>query len=147
VGNLPFPEEEVRRRPLMMIIDMNRLLRETQNLDEMAIRVISWPEDGLPFDICIMDPETIHRNDPHAHLFEPKKGGKDLGMRLLLYSMEPRSVMDIRDAFPNQRKYKPIPHEWRDLIFLWAKRRSKVLPKISNWEDLWVQWIHSISKR
>jgi hypothetical protein len=119
--------------------------KEKQDLYEMAIRVISWPEDGLPFDICIMDPETSHKDAPHAHLFEPKKGGKDMGMRLALFPAMPRTIADIRDAFPGRKN--PIPEEWKRIILVWARTRNKVIPEISNWRDLWSQWIHSLSKR
>lgn len=118
-------------------------LEESERLDELAIRDISR-DAGLPFKICVKDPETNHKNDPHAHLFGIGKKGKDLGMRLELYPATPQSADDIRDAFPG--RYAPIPDEWKPLILAWAKKRNKVSPKISNWEILWIEWSYSVNK-
>jgi hypothetical protein len=118
---------------------------EKQKLYEMSIRVILRPEEGFPFTICVMDPETEHKNDPHAHLFEPNARSKDLKMRLALSPEIPRSVFDIRDAFPGQKKYHPIPEEWKLLIFDWVKRPNKVDRSITNWSNLWLQWCYSVN--
>lgn len=116
-----------------------------QKLYELAIRVILRPEEGLPFTICVMDPETEHKDDPHAHLFEPKVKGKDLKIRLALSPNLPQSVSDIRDAFPGQKKYRPIPEEWKPLILGWVKRPNKLSKQITNWEQLWFQWCYSVN--
>jgi hypothetical protein len=118
-------------------------IRESERLDELAIRDISR-DAGLPFKICVKDPETNHKNDPHAHLFDPGKKGKDLGMRLALYPTMPQSVDDICDAFPGG--YTPIPDEWKPLILAWAKKKNKIAPKNSNWEILWIEWSYSVNK-
>jgi hypothetical protein len=121
------------------------IVKEKQPFEEMAIRVILRVEDGFPFTICIMDPETVHKNEPHAHIFEAKKNGRDLGMRVSLFPSIPKSESDIKDAFPIRGKYKPIPEEWKTLILRWARLKNKVLPRDSNWEVLWSQWVYSVN--
>jgi hypothetical protein len=118
---------------------------EERRFDEMAVRTILRVEDGFPFTICIMDPETIHKDVPHAHIFEAKKNGKDLGMRLYLFPAMPRSEAEIGDALPLKGKYRPIPEDWKRLIFQWAKLRNKVLPETTNWKVLWSQWVYSVN--
>jgi hypothetical protein len=119
-------------------------LDESGRLDEMAIRDISR-DSNLPFKICIKDPETTHKDDPHAHLFESGRNGKDLGMRLELYPEIPRSLIDIRDAFPGGG-YEPVPDEWKPLILAWGRKPNKTLPETSNWRNLWSQWVYSVNR-
>jgi hypothetical protein len=118
---------------------------EKQKLYELAVRVILRPEEGLPFTLCVMDPETEHKDDPHAHVFEPKAKGKDLKMRLALSQKPPQSVSDIRDAFPGSKKYRAIPEEWKPLILDWVKKPNKVNKRITNWDQLWSQWCYSVN--
>ena len=94
------------------------IIKEKQNLDEMAIRVISSKRDGLPFKITIHAPD--HR-PPHAHVKDLETGKRELGQFKISETM-PRRPEDIKD-------YKQgIPGEWRQLIFQWASNRCAKFP-------------------
>jgi hypothetical protein len=74
------------------------------------------------------------------------KGDKaDLMERLKLSDKIPRSLADIQDAFPDEKKYKPIPDDRKLIIFDWAKKPNKKMPKFTNWEMLWAQWLYSVN--
>ena len=113
---------------------MIKILDEKQQLDEMAIRVISSRSDGLPFRITIQSPD--HTDKPHAHLKDLETGKKELG-QFEITRRPPRSLEDIKN-------YKQeIPVEWRELIFTWLNKPHKALPEISNWKALYLDWLRN----
>jgi hypothetical protein len=106
------------------------IIKEKQNLDEMAIAVVSSRKDGLPFRVTIQLPDHL---PPHAHIRDLETGKKELG-QFEISKFMPRKPEDIKD-------YKQgIPNEWRRLIFKWAKNRCTKFPVASNWEVLWFEW-------
>jgi hypothetical protein len=107
------------------------ILKEKEPLDEMARMPISFPnKDGLPFRIIINSPD---HKPPHAHVMDLKTGKRELG-QFEVTKNSPRSSRDIKN-------YKQgISDEMRELIFKWAGLPYRTLPKISNWEMLYLAW-------
>jgi hypothetical protein len=105
-------------------------IREKEQLDEMAIQVISSIGDNLPFRITINSPDHL---PPHAHLLDNDTGKKDLG-QFLIPTVKPKSPSDIKDY------KKGITDEMRITIFLWMRGKNKVHPKDTNWEFLCAVW-------
>jgi hypothetical protein len=101
------------------------IVKESQKLEEMAIRVISG--DDLPFRIAVKAPDHLPH---HAHVMDKVTGKKELG-QFLVDQYPPKRPADIKD-------YKQgIPDEMRRLIFKWANFPSKIaLGKLTNWEML-----------
>jgi hypothetical protein len=106
------------------------IIKEKQNLDEMAVRVISSKSDNLPFKITIQAPDHL---PPHAHVRDLETGKKELGQFEISKSM-PHRAEDIKN-------YKQgIPDEWRSIIFRWANARCAKFSVAKNWEVLWFEW-------
>jgi hypothetical protein len=113
----------------LMIISKPRKLAE-QELNEMAIAVISSRKDGLPFRITIQIPDHF---PPHAHIKDLETGKKELG-QFVVSEDPPRRPEDIKD-------YKQgLTEEMRQAIFEWAKAPHKALPQIKNWDALYLEW-------
>ena len=107
------------------------ILKEKHDLNEMAIRPISVKADALPFRIAIKAPDHL---PPHAHVVDLKKGVTDL-YQFLLTNTPPKTVKDIKD-------YKgELPDDQKQLICDWACKKSKLMPKFTNWEMLISQWM------
>jgi hypothetical protein len=108
---------------------MIRIL-EDQELNEMAIQAVSSLADNLPFRITIKSPD---HQPPHAHIMDNDTGKKEIG-QFLIPASKPRASSDIKD-------YKQgITDEMRTTIFLWMRSRSKLLPRVTNWELLCTVW-------
>jgi hypothetical protein len=106
------------------------VFQEKQNLDEMAILVVSAREDNLPFRIAIKSPD---HQPPHAHIMDLKNGKTELG-QFLVSNNPPSKPEDIKN-------YKQgITDDMRQAIFTWSKYPHKVLRKYTNWEALYSQW-------
>jgi hypothetical protein len=110
------------------------IIKEKENLDEMAICPVSSRSDGLPFRISVKTPDHL---PPHAHVMDLKTGNKELGQFEIPKSM-PRRPEDIKD-------YKQgISNEWRSLIFQWMKMPYKRCPEITNWEGLYYGFLVNV---
>ena len=68
------------------------IVKEKENLDEMALQVVSSRKDGLPFRIVIKSPD---HQPPHAHIMDLKTGKTELGLFEISKS-PPRSAEDIK---------------------------------------------------
>jgi hypothetical protein len=107
-----------------------KIIREKQNLDEMAIQVVSSRKDGLPFRIAIKAPD---HKPPHAHVMDLKTGKTELGQFEVSENL-PRNPEDIKD-------YKQgITDEMKRLVFQWAHEPHRALPQIKNWDALYLEW-------
>jgi hypothetical protein len=106
------------------------VINEKQNLDEMAILAVSSRKDGLPFRIVIKSPD---HQPPHAHIMDLKTGKTELG-QFEVSENPPRSPKDIRDYGPG------ITDSARELIFKWAGQPHQALPRIRNWDVLYLEW-------
>jgi hypothetical protein len=105
------------------------ILKEKQQLDEMAILVISSPNE-LPFQVAIKSPDHL---PPHAHIMDKETGKKELG-QFLLSKKIPAKPDDVKN-------YKQgILDEWRPLILHWAKGQCKKFPVAKNWDVLNFEW-------
>jgi hypothetical protein len=106
------------------------ILKEMQKFDEMALRVISSPQDGLPFRIIIQSPD---HQPPHAHIKDLETGKKEEGQFEIPKNM-PRIPEDIKN-------YKQgITDAMRQLIFSWMKNSHRKQPKLNNLEALQLDW-------
>ena len=116
----------------MVILREEKKLKPEQ-LNEMSLRPISSRQDGLPFRIAIKSPD---HKPPHAHVMDLKTGKIELG-QFEIPQKPPNSSKDIKN-------YKQgITDEMRELIFNWLKQPHRVLPKNSNWEALYLDWIRN----
>jgi hypothetical protein len=106
------------------------IVQEKQKLDEMARLSISSLSDNLPFQIVINSPD---HQPPHAHVMDNDTGKKELG-QFLIPMTKPRSSSDIKDY------KKGIADEMRTTVFLWIRGKSKLQPKLTNWELLCAAW-------
>ena len=107
------------------------ILKEKQNLDEMARLLVSSRADKLPFRIAVQSPE---HPPPHAVVLDLQTGKTIIGEFLISKSL-PRSPDDIKDF------RKGITDEMRALIFQWARLPNQgFLNKFSNWETLNLLW-------
>jgi hypothetical protein len=116
------------------------IVQEKQRFDEMAIQVISSPEDNLPFRITIKAPDHL---PPHAHVMDLKTGKTEIG-QFLLSESPPRNPEDIKEY------KKTITDETRRIIFDWMKRPNmdalKVGARNSNWQALYMEWLKNEKK-
>jgi hypothetical protein len=102
------------------------IMKEKQQLDEMARLSISSLSDKLPFRIVINAPD---HQPPHAHILDRRTGKKELGQFLIPTSM-PMTPSDIKD-------YKNgITDEMRNAILLWMGKPCKLLLEVTNWKFL-----------
>jgi hypothetical protein len=125
IGVKSYPEREKSQRRLFM-----KIIREKQNLDEMAIQVVSSRKDGLPFRIAIKAPD---HKPPHAHVMDLKTGKTELGQFLISENL-PSKPEDIKN-------YKQgVTDEMRKLIYQWAGSINVEFPVAKNWEMLWWEW-------
>jgi hypothetical protein len=109
---------------------MIKVKKEKQQLDEMAIQVVSSMQDDLPFRVAVKSPD---HPPPHAHLMDNATGRKNLG-QFLIPATKPRVSSDIKD-------YKQgITDEMRTTLFLWMRGKNKFRPKLTNWEILYIIW-------
>jgi hypothetical protein len=116
---------DITEKSFIMIIVL-----EEQELNEMAIQVISSLADNLPFRITIKSPD---HQPPHAHIMDNDTGKKELGQFLIPLS-KPWVPSDIKD-------YKQgITDAMRNTIFLWMRQRNKLAPSYTNWEFLGIVW-------
>ena len=106
------------------------IIQEKQNLNEMAIQVVSSRKDGLPFRVAIKAPD---HKPPHAHVMDLKTGKIELG-QFLISENPPSKPEDIKN-------YKQgITDEMRQLISQWARATNVEFPVAKNWEMLWWEW-------
>jgi hypothetical protein len=110
--------------------ELMAIINEKQQLNEMALLVISSRKDDLPFRIVIKSPD---HQPPHAHIMDLKTGKIELGQFEISKNF-PRSPKDIKNY------KKGISDETREIIFKWAGRPYRDLPKNSNWEMLCSVW-------
>jgi hypothetical protein len=106
------------------------ILKEKQQLDEMAILVVSSIDDGLPFRVTVQSPD---HQPPHAHVRDLETGKTELG-EFLIFKGIPRKPEDIKNYA------KGIPDEWRPLIVQWAKNKCTDFPVATNWDMLNFLW-------
>jgi len=98
-------------------------------LNEMAQVPLSSTEDNLPFKVIIQLPD---HDPPHAHIYS--NDGKTTIGQILIPKTKPRSVDDIKD-------YKgKLSDADKMTIYAWMNRKSKIQPKLTNFEQLVNFW-------
>jgi len=103
------------------------IIREDlEQLNEMAIRVISAKSDNLPFRITVQTPDK--EKVDHAHVRDLKTGKQKLGC-FVITKVSPRSPQDIKDY------HEGITKEMREIIFKWSSRPNWRYPG-TNWQAL-----------
>lgn len=101
------------------------------HLREMGMCQMSVVEEGFPFKIVLMNPDTAA--EPHAHIYGLGKAGKEIGA-FYLTKNPPQSADDLEPYEKGRHEgFKNIPWEWREIIARWAKRRSAMDPAHTNW--------------
>jgi hypothetical protein len=99
-------------------------------LEEMAILVVSSAGDKLPFRVAIKSPDHL---PAHAHVLDLETGKKDL-YQFELTQRAPKISSAIKD-------YKgEATDEMKSLICKWANKKSNLMPKLTNWELLNLEW-------
>jgi hypothetical protein len=109
------------------------ILREKEQLDEMAIRVISFPKDRLPFKVTIKNPDKGKFD--HAHIMKLGTKDADLGA-FVITKNPPRSIDDLVSYEEGDHKgLKNFTNEQLQALVSWASHRNSLYP-ITNWQVL-----------
>ena len=121
---------------------MIRILDEKQQLDEMAIRVISSPEDKLPFKVTIKSPDKGKFD--HAHIY--KLNTKDVEMgAFVITKTPPKYVADLVGYTEGPHEgLKNFTREQLQLLVNWASRQNSLFPG-TNWQAL--QYEYAVNRR
>jgi hypothetical protein len=116
-----------------MIIVTNSKLQERQRLNEMSIRVISSPEENLPFKVTIKCPDK--GNLDHAHIMKLRTQADEIGA-FVITKNSPKSIEDFIGY--TEGKHKGLSNftddQLRSLVD-WVSRRNSLYPE-TNWQAL-----------
>jgi hypothetical protein len=116
--------------------------REKEQLDEMAIRIISAPEEKLPFKVTIKCPDKGKFD--HAHIMKLRTKADELGA-FVITKNAPKSVEDLVGYTEGDHKgLKNFTDEQLQALVDWASRRNSLLP-VTNWQAL--QYEYAINRR
>jgi hypothetical protein len=119
------------------------ILKEKQQLDEMAIRVISFPEDRLPFKVTIKSPDKGKFD--HAHIMKLGTTSDEIGAFVITQNA-PRSINDLVGYTEGQHEgLKNLTNEQLQALVSWASRRNFLLPVYTNWQTL--QYEYAVNRR
>jgi hypothetical protein len=109
------------------------IFKEKQQLDEMSIRVISSPEENLPFKVTIKCPDK--GSFDHAHIMKLRTKADEIGA-FVITKNPPKSVEDLVGY--TEGKHKGLDNftdgQLQALVD-WASRRHPVYPG-TNWQAL-----------
>jgi hypothetical protein len=118
------------------------ILKEKQQLDEMSIRIISDPEDGLPFKVTIKCPDK--GSFDHAHIMKLGTKADELGA-FVITKNPPKSVEDLVGYDEGGHKgLTNFTNEQLQMLVNWASRRNPDYPG-TNWQAL--QYDYTINRK
>jgi hypothetical protein len=110
------------------------ITQEKQRLDEMSIRVISFPEDNLPFKITIKCPDK-GRVD-HAHIMKLGTKADEMGA-FVITNKAPKTIKDLVGYKEGEHKgLENFNFDQLRALIDWASRRNSLLPAYTNWQTL-----------
>jgi hypothetical protein len=113
------------------------ILREKGRLDEVTIRILSAPEDKLPFKVVVKWPDE-GRFD-HAHILKLRTKADELGA-FVITKNPPKSVEDLVGYTEGDHKgLENLTKEQLQALVSWASRRSPAYPG-TNWQALQYEW-------
>jgi hypothetical protein len=110
------------------------ILKENQRLDEMSIRVISFPKDRLPFKVTIKSPDKGKFD--HAHIMKLGTTADEIGAFVITQS-SPRSINDLVGYTEGEHEgLKNLTNEQLQALVNWASHRNSLLSAYTNWQAL-----------
>jgi hypothetical protein len=125
-------------RGLFMVI-----LKEKQQLDEMSIRVISAPEERLPFKVTIKCPDKGKFD--HAHIMKLGTKADEIGT-FVITKNPPKSVKDLVGYTEGGHKgLINLTDDQLQALVDWASRRNFLFSAYTNWQTL--QYEHTVNRR
>jgi hypothetical protein len=117
-----------------MIIVTGPKLQEKERLDELAVRVISAPEDRLPFKITIKCPDKGRLD--HAHIMRLRTKADELGA-FVITKNPPKSIKDLVGYTEGDHKgLDNFTDEQLQALVDWASRRNALYSAYTNWQVL-----------
>jgi hypothetical protein len=130
--------QDVRGKETLMII-----FKEKEHLDEMSIRVISSPEEKLPFKVTIKCPDKGRLD--HAHIMKLGTKSHELGAFVITKTL-PRRVSDLVGYTEGDHTgLEKLTNEQLQALVLWASMRNSLLPAYTNWQTL--QYEYAVNRR
>jgi hypothetical protein len=119
------------------------ILREKLQLDEMSIRIISSPEEKLPFKVTIKCPDKGKFD--HAHIMRLGTASDELGAFVITRS-PPESIQDLVGYTEGGHKgLVNFTDDQLQALVSWASRRNSLLSAYTNWQTL--QYEYTVNRR
>jgi hypothetical protein len=126
-----------------MTIVMDPELQEKQQLDEMSIRIISAPEDRLPFKVTIKCPDKGSLD--HAHIMKLRTKADEIGA-FVITKNPPRLINDLVGYTEGGHKgLKNLTNDQLQALVDWASRRNSLFSAYTNWQAL--QYEYAVNRR
>jgi hypothetical protein len=118
------------------------IFKEKEQLDEMSIRVISSPEERLPFKIVIKCPDKGRLD--HAHIMKLRSKADEIGAFVITKTL-PRRVSDLVGYTEGDHTgLEKLTKEQLQALVLWASMRNVLYPG-TNWKTL--QYEYAVNRR
>jgi hypothetical protein len=110
------------------------ILKEKQQLDEMSIRVISDPEEGLPFKVTIKCPDKGSLD--HAHIMKLGTKSDEIGA-FVITKTPPRLISDLVGYTEGKHEgLNNFTDQQLQSLVSWASRQNALLSECTNWQVL-----------
>jgi hypothetical protein len=120
---------------------MNRL-EEQQQFDEMSIRVISSPEERLPFKVTIKCPDKGKFD--HAHIMRLGTKDDEIGA-FVITNNTPKAVKDLVGYTEGKHEgLRNLKFDELQALVRWASLRNNLYPG-TNWQAL--QYEYAVNRR
>lgn len=116
---------------------------ERNSLNEMALRIISAKDDGLPFKLIVKSPDKGRFDRVHIIKYGTKC--EELGA-FVITKEPPQAVSDlIPYTDGNHKGLKNISARDQEKIVKWATMKNSKIPICTNWQML--QYEYDINRR
>jgi hypothetical protein len=118
------------------------IVKKKQRLDEMSIRIISSPEEKLPFKITIKCPDKGKFD--HAHIMRLGTKADEIGA-FVITKAPPRVISNLVGYTEGEHKgLNNFTEEQLQALVDWASRRNALYPG-TNWQAL--QYEYAVNRR
>jgi hypothetical protein len=107
---------------------------EKEQLDEVSIRIISNPEDKLPFKVTIKCPDRGRLD--HAYLMKLGAEADEIGAFVITQN-PPETIDDLVGYTEGyQDGIKNLTNEQLLALVSWVSRRNSLISSYTNWQVL-----------
>jgi hypothetical protein len=119
------------------------IVKEKQQLDEMPIRIISAPEERLPFKVTIKCPDKGSLD--HAHIMKLGTKSDEIGA-FVITKTPPRVINDLVGYTEGKHTgLKNFTNDQLQALVSWASRKNSLLSAYTNWQTL--QYEYAVNRR